>query len=240
MRRLRLAGLMLPLTLAGLLGAAEPARRTPKEALQRFNDLIGSWRSTGEPFGSRADKQKGFWQEKASWEWRFKGGDAWLCAAFDKGKYFTAGQLHYLPERDSFRLELTTPAKETLTFEGGLEDKRLVVERHDDGKKEDQRLVLSLLHPNRHLLSCETRRGEQKVWTPLWRIGSTKEGVAFAATDDGPECVVSGGLGTIPVTYKGKTYYVCCTGCRDAFRDEPEKYIQEFEARKKAKKQPER
>ena len=46
---------------------------------------------------------------------------------------------------------------------------------------------------------------------------------------------VSGGIGTIPVTYMGKTYYVCCTGCRDAFRDEPEKYIKEFEARKKKK-----
>jgi hypothetical protein len=226
---------MPSLALAGLLAAEEPARRTPKEALQRFNDLIGSWRSTGEPFGSRAEKQKGFWQEKASWEWRFKGGDAWLIAAFDKGKYFSAGTLRYLPESNAFRLELTTPAKETLAFEGTVEDKRLVVERHDDAKKEDQRLVFSLLHSNRHLVRYETRPAEQKAWTPVWQIGATKEGVAFATTDDGPECVVSGGLGTIPVTYKGKTYYVCCTGCRDAFKDEPEKYIKEFEARKKAK-----
>ena len=34
----------------------------------------------------------------------------------------------------------------------------------------------------------------------------------------------------MPVAYQGKTYYVCCSGCRDAFRDDPEKYIKEFEA----------
>jgi hypothetical protein len=31
------------------------------------------------------------------------------------------------------------------------------------------------------------------------------------------------------VSYKGKTYYVCCGGCRDAFRAEPEKFIKEYE-----------
>jgi YHS domain-containing protein len=37
------------------------------------------------------------------------------------------------------------------------------------------------------------------------------------------------------VTHKGKTYYVCCSGCRDAFRDEPEKYIREYEESLKKK-----
>jgi YHS domain-containing protein len=36
----------------------------------------------------------------------------------------------------------------------------------------------------------------------------------------------------MPVTYKGQTYYVCCTGCRDAFNETPEKYIKEFLERK--------
>ena len=38
-------------------------------------------------------------------------------------------------------------------------------------------------------------------------------------------------------SYKGKTYYFCCTGCRDAFKDNPEKYIKEFEARKAKEKE---
>ena len=74
------------------------------------------------------------------------------------------------------------------------------------------------------------------AFAPVFQVGATKEGVEFAGDDGKPECVVSGGLGTMPVTYKGKTYYVCCTGCRDAFKDDPEKFIKEAEAKAKEKK----
>ncbi len=50
-------------------------------------------------------------------------------------------------------------------------------------------------------------------------------------------CVVTGGLGKIAVTYKGQTYYVCCSGCKDAFEENPEKILKEFEARKAKKKE---
>ena len=36
--------------------------------------------------------------------------------------------------------------------------------------------------------------------------------------------------------YMGKTYYVCCGGCKDAFNDDPAKYVKEFEERKKKDK----
>ena len=49
-------------------------------------------------------------------------------------------------------------------------------------------------------------------------------------------CVVTGGLGKIAVAYKGQTYYVCCSGCKDAFEENPEKILKEFEARKAKKK----
>jgi hypothetical protein len=47
------------------------------------------------------------------------------------------------------------------------------------------------------------------------------------------ECVVSGGLGTMTVSYMGETYYVCCSGCADEFRANPKKYVDEFKAKKK-------
>ena len=50
-----------------------------------------------------------------------------------------------------------------------------------------------------------------------------------------PKDIVSGGTGTIKVMYKGMTYFVCCTGCRDAFLDDPEKYIREAAEKKKKK-----
>jgi YHS domain-containing protein len=46
---------------------------------------------------------------------------------------------------------------------------------------------------------------------------------------------VTGGLGTMTVSYEGKTYYVCCSGCRDEFKADPKKYIAEWEAKRKMK-----
>ncbi|HEY7313676.1 MAG TPA: YHS domain-containing protein [Gemmataceae bacterium] len=238
MKRLLVLTCLSPLLLFSVwsLAADAPARKTPKKALQAFNDLIGSWRATGEPNGTREEKRRNFWQEKIAWEWQFKKDDVHLRAAFEKGKYFTAAELRYLPDKDRYQLTATTTAKETLVFEGTLEKKRLTLERKDEKKNERQRLVINVLHFNRYLYSYEVKPAERVAFVKVYSVGATKEGVDFAGGDDSPECVVSGGLGTMPVVYKGKTYYVCCSGCRDAFNDEPEKYIKEYEARKKAKK----
>lgn len=218
-------------------GDDAPAKRTPKEALQAFNDLIGAWRGTGQPQqGSKEERDKNFWTETIAWEWQFKDKDAWLKAKFDKSKYFDGGELRYLPDADRYQLTLRTLNKEALVFEGPLKDKRLTLERTDDAKKETQRLVVSLLHANRYLYRYEVRTGDQTLFTALYQVGATKEGVPFAEGDGKPVCIVSGGLGTIPVTYKGQTYYVCCGGCRDAFKDDPETYIKDFEAKKAKKK----
>src|SRR3712207_992209 len=76
--------------------AADQPKRGPKEALQAFNDLIGDWRATGVPEGTREKRQREFWTESLNWSWQFKGDDAWLTVGFDKGKHFTGGELRYL------------------------------------------------------------------------------------------------------------------------------------------------
>jgi hypothetical protein len=224
--------------LAVLAGFPAPAdrrdTRTPKEALKAFNHLIGSWRATGTPEGSREEKQRGFWTESIRWEWQFKGKDAWLEAAWEKGKYFQKGVLRYLPDKDLYQLTLQTPAKETLVFTGQLKDHVLTVERMDDVKKETQRLVFTLLHANRFLYRYEVKTGDRPLFGRRYEVGVTKEGEAFAGAGDAyHECVVSGGLGTIKVEYMGKTYYVCCGGCRSAFKEDPETFLKEYEAKKK-------
>ncbi|MBR9804101.1 YHS domain-containing protein [bacterium] len=45
-------------------------------------------------------------------------------------------------------------------------------------------------------------------------------------------CIISGGLGTITVSHNGQTYYVCCTGCKAAFEDDPERWIARAEEQK--------
>ena len=212
---------------------AESPPRPSKEALRAFNDLIGSWRGTGLPAGTRAEQEKGFWTEGITWQWQFKGTDAWLKITFDKSKHFTGGTLRYVPKDDAFSLTLQTPAKESLTFVGSLKNKVLTAQRKT--KDETQRLVITLLHPNRFLYRYETAPLGKTFFARKYSVGATKQGVAFAGGDGGHVCVVSGGQGTIPVVYMGKTYYVCCGGCRDEFRENPAKYIKEFESKQKAK-----
>ena len=229
-----------------LVGADAPkpentkSAQTPKDALQPFNVLIGSWRGAGAPEGTQAERVAGAWSETAEWGWQFKDKDAWLAVNFDKGKHFTKGELRFTPEKDQprFTLTLTAPDKSTATFVGKLtdKDKVLTLTRTDGPAGEEQRVVFNLLHHNRHLYRFETRpAGTTVAFEKKWQVGATKEGVPFADVPKGPECIVSGGLGTMKVTYKGKEYYVCCSGCREEFKDNPEKYIKEFEEKAKKK-----
>jgi hypothetical protein len=229
----RVLGLLL---IAGLgatasPGADDPPAKTPREALQGLGDLVGSWRGTGTASGPAGTKD--FWTEAIAWEWQFKGKDAWLKVAFDKSKHFTGGELRYQPEKDEYTLTVRTPLKDTLTYTGTLKDRVLTLERKQDD--EVHRLVFTLLHPERYLYRYEVRPAGKVLFARKYQVGATREGIQFAAGDGRPECVVSGGLGTIPVMYQGKTYYVCCSGCRDEFKESPAKYVAEFEA-KKAKK----
>ena len=215
----------------------EPKPATQRDGLKPFNVLVGSWKGTGYPEGTKEERAAGLWLETVAWGWQFNDHDAWLTASFDKGKFFTDGELRYNVEKATYQLTLTTADKKKQTFTGTLKEKVLTLDRTDSPAGEDQRLVFSLLHFNRHLYRFETRSaGSPLGFTKIWQVGATKEGVPFAEVPKGPECVVSGGLGTMKVSYKGKEFYVCCTGCRDAFKDNPEKWIKEFEARAKEKK----
>jgi hypothetical protein len=218
-----------------LLGASvgrtdEKSPPSSRQALQVLNDLIGSWRGTGVPAGSRDEQQKGFWTETISWEWQFKGKDAWLKADFARSKHFKTGELRYLPDRQLYQLKVTTSAKETHTYSGKIKERVVTLDRDTDEGTE--RLVLTLLHSNRFLYRLDARPRSKSLFSRRFQVGATKEGVPFAADDGRPECIVSGGLGTIEVSYRGQKYHVCCSGCRAEFNENPEKYIKEFQAKK--------
>jgi hypothetical protein len=224
------ASLGLVVIVVAPAGAEEKPQRSARQALQVFNDLIGSWRGTGVPAGSRDEQQKGFWTETISWEWQFKGKDAWLKADFTRSKHFRTGELRYLPDRKLYQFKVTTPAKETRTYTGKVSERVLTLFRDTDEGSE--RFILTLLHFNRYLYRLETRPRSKSLYSRLFQVGATKEGVPFAGDDGRPECIVSGGLGTIAVSYRGQTYYVCCSGCRTEFNENPEKYIKEYQEKK--------
>jgi YHS domain-containing protein/outer membrane lipoprotein-sorting protein len=217
---------------------AEPteAPKSAKEALQPFNGLIATWKGTGYPEGTREERAKGFWVEKLDWKWHFEGETASLKVTVADGKYFTGGELRYLFKSKQFELALTALDKSEQVFVGKLAigtQKEVVLTLERAVGSEVQQITFTLLHSNRYLYQLAAKPKEAKAFTRIWQVGATKEGEPFAELNKGPECIVSGGRGTMSVSYKGKTYFVCCSGCKDEFNADPAKYIKLAAEKKK-------
>src|SRR4051812_35195945 len=112
---------------AAALPAEPQGKRTPREALQPFGDLIGTWKGTGVPKGKVGKGE--FWVEKVDWQWQFKKDDAWLKVTFEKGKSFTEGELRYRADKDRFEFLTQTPDKQKQLWHGALKEKVLTLER---------------------------------------------------------------------------------------------------------------
>ncbi|MFO0965461.1 MAG: YHS domain-containing protein [Gemmataceae bacterium] len=223
------------LAVALLVENASSDAKSKRERLAPLGGLVGTWNATGVPAGSKEEQQKGFWTETINCEWQFKKDDAWLKLAFAKGKHFVSGEIRPIPDKDEFEVRLTTTDKATLLYTGTMKGKALTAVRTDADKNEEQKLIFTILHENRILYRYETRAAGKGIFYRKYQVGATKDGVAFAVGDGRPECIVSGGLGTTAVSYMGKTYYVCCSGCRAEFLENPKKYIDEYEAKAKKK-----
>ena len=66
---------MYILALAFLTTAAEPPGSpkavSPKDALQPFNVLVGSWKGSGAPEGTKDERAAGAWTETIEWAWKY-------------------------------------------------------------------------------------------------------------------------------------------------------------------------
>ena len=234
---LRLLGLvLLPVLILGLAPAwavddeDEPAAKT---ALQALNDFIGDWKGTGMPEQGRPEPGE-MWRESVRWIWRFKGDDAWLVMTVRNGKYLKGGELHYLPDRKRYQFTAIAKDGKRVAYEGPLRNGYLVLDHRDRPTGVTRRITMnSAAEGVRFIYRLAHQPAGRTLFTKDYQVACTKQGESLAAAEHKVECPVSGGLGKIPVSYKGVTYYVCCTGCRDAFLENPEKYVKEFEARKK-------
>jgi hypothetical protein len=228
------AALALVILAFPALAAEKDEKASSKESLKALNDFIGSWNGNGgAPRGS--PRKVTPWSETLNWAWRFKGDDAWLTMEVQKGKYFKSGEMRYLPEKKHYQLTVVDKSGEKLVFEGDLaKNGVLSLDRVDPDRKEAQRITMNVAGDGaRFVYRYSHKPAERTLFTPDYEVACTKEGESLGAKEKKNECPVSGGVGTIPVMFGGKTYYVCCTGCKDAFNENPEKYVKEFEAKKK-------
>jgi YHS domain-containing protein len=226
---------LIVLALAALAGAiptqssrADDSLEVP-EAFAPFEYLIGKWNGNGVPTANRV---RG-WPETHSWAWRFeKGVPVGMSVTMKGDRLFAEARLAYDAASRIYRLEGTDPDKKPVMFSGMLDKagKKLTLDRKGpapDGAKQQ-----IALYPNSNQIRYTLTVFEKEPGAPQYRktieVGVGKEGEAFAAgsaVTDLPKCIVTGGAATMTVSYQGKSFPLCCSGCKAEFDENPEKYV---------------
>jgi len=239
---------------SGVELSGEQRTKAVVKELQPFQVLLGKWKFvTNKKFAGFAKSGE---TDEWIWDFRTDRSQPALTLSSDKNPYFTQVWLTYLPGEDKFRLTTTLDGGDKHVLEGtwveGGEPMDVII----DSKKPDRvyKLLLTQVVPadgdqwqilmnqqenNRYLFELKRKPAGGSAFGPLDIVAQQRMGTSFAVADSdnpGPKCIVSGGLGSSTVSYKGKSYPVCCSGCAAAFNDEPERWIAKFEASEAAKK----
>src|SRR5262245_7297909 len=216
-------------------GAATKQQAAQKERLAKIQQLVGDWHGVGQP---QRSSTKDSWIEEAEWAWSFgKDGPA-LVAKLPKAKYFSQLRMEAGGADGKYSLAATPlMGGETFRYQGTLTDQdQLIFSLAQPQGELPQRLSFRFVAGgDRLLVLMERKSPTSDQFVRLAEVGYTRQGSGFGKGSTQRECVVTGGLGTIAVTHNGQTYYVCCTGCRDYFNENPEKILAEYTARKAEK-----
>jgi YHS domain-containing protein len=189
-------------------------RRASQRALEPLNEWVGGWRGVGQP---KRGSNKGAWTEEAEWAWKIDRDRAGLQFEIKEGKQLESGLLTFDASEKKYRFVAKLPGGESRTYIGGRGEDGKVILTSDAAEGEDQhRLTFQMRHEDRMLLLLEARSAGQATFARVAEIGYTRKGGSFE--------------------YKGKTYYVCCTGCKAAFQEDPEGIIAEAGERAKAER----
>lgn len=216
-----------------------------RAALKPLQILVGNWNGTS---------RKAI-LDQPNWAWDLKTNPKQpaLRIKSEKGQYIRDGRLTFFPATQEFEFTATDAEGKNRVFRGTFsrevqdipgDDKKLqrsykleLTEPQADADGEQWRVAINQQENNRYIMEIDRKRGSGQ-FLRLDTINTQREGTSFALsdTDYGEKtCIVSQGLGTTSVTYKGKSYWVCCSGCKAAFEDEPERWIAKYEAMNKDK-----
>lgn len=217
-----------------------------KKALKPIQIVLGPWHAI-------IDKTKSYEDLQWVWDWKSdRAQPALAMATKEDGAYFKTARLTYLVEEDKFQMTLADKDGKQRVLQGVFiaeptdkpgEDKKQTPQRTyklqltEPGDAKDRwQIVMNQQDNNRYLFELSQWRGSRFVRFDT--MASQREGTSFALDDSDfkeKTCVISQGLGTIQVSHKGKSYWVCCTGCKAAFEEDPDKWIAKFEAMQEKK-----
>lgn len=209
--------------------SSKSSRAEIQEALSSFNSLIGGWRGVGQV---RRGSTRGAWRETGTFVWKFSGGKVGIEYRVKDAEHIQTGLVSWDVAKKQFTMEAVLADESKRTYRGELKNKVLTLISEPDKEGMVSRVTMRQLNDKRMLVLYERRREGQSFYARVGEVGYTREGTRLASSDNsGPECVVTGGAGTIKVSHEGKTYYVCCTGCRDAFNDDPVGILADYRAK---------
>lgn len=208
--------------------AHDPAKDLQvRKSLEEFQQIVGSWRGTGQPV---RNSNRGAWRETAEWVWDLKQHPPALTLKITDGKLLRGGSLTVDPQTSEFLFRAEFPERPSQTFRGKRQEHQLVLISKEG--EQEQQLTFTLLNDKRSLIRLEQRPTSAGTFRQVAEIGYTRAGTRLAIEGvSNRECVVTGGEGTLRVSYKGKSYWVCCTGCKTAFDEDPETILKEYAAR---------
>lgn len=207
--------------------------------------VLGQWQGI-------TQKKQDLVLQRWVWDLRTDPDQPALVLSCPESTYFQKGRLTWLASARTFQFTTTIGDAMTVVYQGQFSQ----VPKLEPGDSDDtpqqtfklqltettgeknRRVVLNQQENNRLLLELSRRRG-QGTFRRQDTIAAQRTGTSFAKKDSDygeRTCVISQGLGTIAVSYKGKSFWVCCSGCKAAFEEEPEKWIARFEAMKKKNK----
>ena len=210
--------------------------------LQPLQILLGQWRGT-----TRREYENFKAVDNHEWVWdlRTEPERPALTITSDKSPYLASGRLNWSTSLQNFTLVAVDGAGAVRQFTGdfsepvheivGSDDKRHRVFRLEFTQDElpppaggeQWQLAFAQQENNRYLLEVRKRRRSAQ-FTRFDTVSTQREGTSFAVSDSGyaeKTCIISEGLGTTELTYKGRSYWVCCSGCKAAFEEDPEKWI---------------
>lgn len=208
-----------------------PARLEPLAALRKLNGVIGEWRGVGQP---QRGSSRGTWSQSSQFVWDFTQPQPAIRYVVKDGKLVTEARITWNVETQRYLLAVKAPDGSQLDLPGKWVEQKLVFESPAEQMTERVRWTLTPLNEKRALFLHETSPSPGQAFRRVAEVGYTREGTHLAiAGGSGPECIVTGGAGTSAVSFQGQTYYVCCTGCKQAFDENPQAVVTAYQTRLK-------
>lgn len=219
-----------------IVSKADSNREKVVASLTPLSFLVGDWKGVAQP---KRGSNSGAWSEKAHAAWHFDDTIPCVLLSLEPGKKSTCIFLATTsetsrpiielrqPDQTPIALEMTEPANppasESGTPSSNSPQDHWVFESTPEPGKPRHRFTVRKINEIRMTMLFEESPSPEAAFRRQYEIGMTRAGERLANGNTGErQCIVTGGLGTISVQHAGKTYYVCCEGCKQAFDSDPD------------------